>query len=497
MIKFMNRIVKNEILLAAICIAIFTGLTLASIAKFSVWHDESYTATLIESSFSGVIERTGNDVHPPLYYLLLKSWSLIFGDSILALRLFSSVTILIAVIITWRIIRKSYGTKIGLLALLMMSIGPFLVRYGQEMRMYGLAALLASMATYLYIRSCNKESPVWVFVSYGVVLALGFYTQYFFILVPITHLAHFLIYSKNLKKTLFQNLKPYLTSFLTAGILVLPWIPTIFKQYKEVQGAFWIGPVGVETITSTPIAMTIFEKQFEMTGLLGLLSVIALVSVVLFIKQFHSIKKDDVSKLFFLSVVLPPAALFLLSLPPLQPSYQDRYMSFFAPIFYSVLGIGALSAKNKKLKLFGVAVVVSLLFIGQVNHYKNGNNHGWNPKPYFTMNQIAQQINDGSPVFSTSLWTFFDAHITMKDKGYEGDVKLLLKELPDSKMGNWSAVYGRADLFATSIPENLNTFWLIDEPSLKYEGRALDKFLPKEKKDFGYATLTRYIKASN
>ena len=47
-----------------------------------------------------LLERTAADVHPPLYYLLLKAWTAAFGDSPLAMRsmraLFGVLTILAA-----------------------------------------------------------------------------------------------------------------------------------------------------------------------------------------------------------------------------------------------------------------------------------------------------------------------------------------------------------------------------------------------------------------
>ena len=76
-------------------------------------------------------------------------------------------------------------------------------------------------------------------------------------------------------------------------------------------------------------------------------------------------------------MVAPPVILFLLSVPPFQPSYQDRYMSFFAPIFYSVLALGVLAFHKRYLKVFAVTALVLMLGYGQVNTYIYGNNHGW------------------------------------------------------------------------------------------------------------------------
>ena len=129
----MKRLLLKEKYIVVACVLLFVGLIFASVMRPSVWHDEGYTAVLVENSYGGIIERTALDVHPPLYYLALKTWSFIVGDSVLALRLYSAVCMLAALLITWRIIRKLYGIKAGLAALACMAVGPFLIRYGQEL----------------------------------------------------------------------------------------------------------------------------------------------------------------------------------------------------------------------------------------------------------------------------------------------------------------------------------------------------------------------------
>ena len=431
---------KKELIAVAVCILVFLSLTTVSIGRPSIWHDEGYTATLIESSYGGVIMRTAKDVHPPLYYIALKAWSSVFDNKIVTLRWFSAVCMLGAIVVTWHMLRRLYGSRLALAGLAAMSMGPFLVRYGQEMRMYGLASLLASIATYTYVimrsrsRSSNKLA-----VIYGLLVAAGMYTQYFFILVPFVHLTHSIITTKGSLAIKAKSLLAYWVSALTAAVLFLPWLPKMMAQFVGVQGSFWIGPVGVETLTSTPVAMTYFKKQYEMTGVEGLAAVLAIGLVVLLVRQFILIKNDIDSRLLTLAILLPPALLFILSVPPLQPSYQDRYMSFLAPVFYSVLGMATLLFAKNITRLASVLSLFVLLFHGQYSNFWDGNNHGWNPKPAFTMNQIIDQINDNSPVYSTSLWTYLDAYITLRDRGFDSTGQVLVDKIPS----NWGGTGAR------------------------------------------------------
>ena len=71
-------------ILAAGTILLFAGIT-----NESLWYDESYTGALVKQSFSNIIQITGGDNHPPLYYLTLRVFTLIFGNTVLSLRAFS------------------------------------------------------------------------------------------------------------------------------------------------------------------------------------------------------------------------------------------------------------------------------------------------------------------------------------------------------------------------------------------------------------------------
>src|SRR5438874_2453036 len=60
------------------------GTTVLAVQEAFSWRLTSYPS-------AEVVQRTAADVHPPLYYLLLKAWVLLCGDSPGALRSFSVV----------------------------------------------------------------------------------------------------------------------------------------------------------------------------------------------------------------------------------------------------------------------------------------------------------------------------------------------------------------------------------------------------------------------
>jgi len=71
-------------------LVVFTLLVLHSITASTIWFDEAFSAYISQFSFFDIARYTATDVHPPLYYWILKLWTEFFGTSELAFRLAQS-----------------------------------------------------------------------------------------------------------------------------------------------------------------------------------------------------------------------------------------------------------------------------------------------------------------------------------------------------------------------------------------------------------------------
>ena len=79
---------KKKILHIAI---IILGIITILIPAFhqNIWFDESYSVAIAKHSFIDIWNITGHDVHPALYYWMIHIVYWIFGNNIIAFRLFS------------------------------------------------------------------------------------------------------------------------------------------------------------------------------------------------------------------------------------------------------------------------------------------------------------------------------------------------------------------------------------------------------------------------
>ncbi|MCU0506915.1 MAG: glycosyltransferase family 39 protein [Anaerolineae bacterium] len=123
----------------------------------SLWADEGNSAALAARSLTQITRDAANDIHPPLYYWLLRLWTAIFGFSEAALRSLSAVLGVLLVLTIAELGRRIYHSAAGLAAGLVAALAPFQVYYSQEARMYILVALLASVSVLLFWWLLSQE----------------------------------------------------------------------------------------------------------------------------------------------------------------------------------------------------------------------------------------------------------------------------------------------------------------------------------------------------
>ncbi len=184
--------------------ALVVILLLAAVLRFhrieeqSFWNDEGNSARLSERSLKLIVEGTASDVHPPLYYLLLRGWRELAGESEFGLRAFSAFLGIGIVVLTYTLGRQLLGQRGSIAAVcgaFLAAVNPALIYYSQETRMYELLAFLAVLSSLLLVRLLQaKRWQLTIAIGYVGVSLAGLYTHYFFPAVLLAHNLIFLIW---------------------------------------------------------------------------------------------------------------------------------------------------------------------------------------------------------------------------------------------------------------------------------------------------------------
>ncbi len=244
----------------------------------NLWLDESFSWRLQSFPVGMLIARTAEPttVHPPLYFILLRQWAHLFGDSEFSLRALSATAGVAGVLAmfffvfelvqywTGGLVRRQDVFFAALLSCGVLALNAFHVQLGQEVRGYTMGILLGILTSYMLLRALRLESTL-AWLSYAC-LALAFcytHTLAVFSLAAQGYFAAFFLLRNGfctralelragprLPET-FVSDKPKASEWrgpcLAIVVVVggyLPWLPQVLSQSETYRRA-WIGSVPV------------------------------------------------------------------------------------------------------------------------------------------------------------------------------------------------------------------------------------------------------------
>ncbi|BAY66152.1 hypothetical protein NIES22_62650 [Calothrix brevissima NIES-22] len=170
---------------------------------------------------------TSDPQHPPLYYVLVRLWAQVFGDSPTGVRSLSAIiSILIFPTIYWLCLELFDSAIVGWVAMALMAVSPLQLYFAQEARQYSLWMLeivVSSAALLRAIRQENKSN----WAIYSLTLVLGLYTHLFTVLIMIVHCIYVII---NQQFRFHKTLLNYLLATIVAFLMFLPWLNVIIQH---------------------------------------------------------------------------------------------------------------------------------------------------------------------------------------------------------------------------------------------------------------------------
>ena len=117
----------------------------------NLWLDEANSWLLAKYSLPTLLANIRASPGSPLYFVLLKVWVLLFGESERALRSLSLVVSLALVPVTYSLGARTISRRAGLLGALLLACAPMQIYYAQEARVYMLVTFLTTCTVLAYV----------------------------------------------------------------------------------------------------------------------------------------------------------------------------------------------------------------------------------------------------------------------------------------------------------------------------------------------------------
>lgn len=229
-------------------------LMLRQAFSLDVWIDESFSMAMIRHSYLDIIQLTAQDVHPPLFYLLLKLgvslFCLIFKslNPIFAARLVCLIPYFILYAIGYKDIRRCLGNFVGGSYLVALSFAPHLFLYSGEIRMYGLSMLWIVLIVVAMIKLAQEGPSKTIWIELGTYSLLTAYTHYYAALMA-AFLWLFILWWVGLN----AKREDRLMALKVIGFCLLgyaPWLWVLFGQLMHVSADYWIKPIDLRAFES-------------------------------------------------------------------------------------------------------------------------------------------------------------------------------------------------------------------------------------------------------
>lgn len=211
-------------LIIAAIVAAYTALRFWHLTDSCLWFDEIFSVHAAEHSLRDLFRFVAQDlIHPPLFYILLKIWLAIGGESLLWLRFFPVFFSILAVVpfaLLCRQLKISFPAFAAALAFF--AVNGSLIKYAQEVRMYSLLLCAGLFSLWLFLRFVNmgKGFPTLIIVNILLV-----YTHYFGWLIVAAEILAVVFLARHRLK---------MTALMVVSVLIgfVPWIYAVWEASK-------------------------------------------------------------------------------------------------------------------------------------------------------------------------------------------------------------------------------------------------------------------------
>ena len=394
-------------------VIIVAGILFVSLGAFhnNIWFDESYSVGLARHTLGEIWSSGGHDVHPILYYWMLRIVYLITGGSIVAYKIFSVIPSAILIILGYTHIRKDFGERTGFIFSFLSAFLPEMAVYAVEIRMYSWAILAVTiLAIYAYRLSKEDNTKDWII--FGISSLASIYLHYYGLmaagLINVILLVYLII--KKRKKGLI-----FIISFgIVQALAYLPWLVNFVTQLSNVSNGFWIGfsfPQTPMELLSSQLAG--YVKSSDTDFLVPTVLALELYGYMIYKGYTYFKEKQDMkpfkwSVIVYFAVIL--AAVIITVVMKTSILYY-RYLFVITGLY--IFAISFILAKEKN-KVEFVTILSVIAILGGYNNIRIIKDN-YDSTNYEPMKYIQENIQDGDTIAFSNLGGGFVAAIHFED----------------------------------------------------------------------------------
>lgn len=340
---------KAGVMLGPLFVA-YLSLRLWRLTDSCLWFDEIFSVHAAGHPWGLIFWFVAQDlIHPPFFYVLLKLWIGIGGESLFWLRMFPVLFSVVTLFPFVQLCRElKLKTSAIILSLAFFTVSGSLIKYAQEIRMYSLLLCLSLFSIWLFARFFYRGKNIWVLTLVNVLLI---YTHYFGWFVVVAEVAAIAI----LQRIKIRHV------LIMLGIAIVTYVPWIFAVLKAAeagsdvnQNIGWMTRPGLRALLdfAFDVIEPFYFQQSNVEDTTKIFITLPLLAVIIAAKLFYlanwksQTDKDRVWLLSILSIVPLLIVFFLSWILPVSIWGSRHLIVVFAPVFILIaIFIGEISTK--------------------------------------------------------------------------------------------------------------------------------------------------------
>lgn len=306
------------------------ALSVSVFAHQSLRLDEAQSLWQTSHTPTKILNILAQDVHVPLYHMILHFWQLFLGSTVATGRMLSLIFFALSIPAMYYLGKRMFGPSTAIFATALLAISPFMNWYGNEMRMYSLFTLLTILSQYFYMGIFRRQdSDSWI--GYFLVGLFGIFAHYFFWFVLLVQAIFYFLY-----KDLFPagSLKRFIIIAVTLALVFSPWM-----YYVQV-----LGTVNNQApVLSIPTTVNVFNTfsqflfGFQNDHLNTVLVSLWPITVLLGFLALRENKRVSPEVIYvIMSILIPITMAFIVSVT-LRPLFVSRYLILTIPSMYILI----------------------------------------------------------------------------------------------------------------------------------------------------------------
>lgn len=327
------------------------AVRLHQIQAQSLWFDEGWSAyaaarPTLAAAFDADL------TNPPLYYVLINLHARLLGDSVFALRLFSTFAGLLTIPLSYQLGRRVGGMRAGVFAAVLVTLSAPLWWAAQEARMYTLLALLILIAALAWQHLITKPSRgAWIALGAAELLLL--YAHNTGVVAALwLNIVTLLLWLWR-RGAFRPHWRDWLILQAVVGALWLPYFLDRFVRLADANSAVSSAPV-LSPALLFDVWQSLLTAPYALVNRVPSLLVLSLISAL----GAALVVRRRAGGLWLHSLI--QIAGLIAALMILGNDLHGRYLVMIVPLVLSALGVGlALSTRAQQV---GALIAFALLF---------------------------------------------------------------------------------------------------------------------------------------